>query len=137
MARIHKKIIFQTDLDTLWDVITNNNDYSWRSNIKEIKVLDDKKFVEIDNDGVETEFTIITFDKNKKYEIDYENEDLKGHWVGLFYLTSQGAELDMVEDVEAKNALLSLFVPKTLKQMREVYIEDIQRALVAKMNQRG
>lgn len=137
MARIHKKIIFQTDLDILWDVITNNNDYSWRSNIKEIKVLDDKRFVEIDHEGVETVFTIITFDENKKYEIDYENEDLKGHWVGLFYLTSQGAELDMVEDVEAKNALLSLFVPKTLKQMREVYIEDIQRAVVAKMNQRG
>ena len=137
MTRIHKKTFFQTDLDILWDIITNNHDYSWRSQIKEIKIIKDRKFIEIDNNGIETTFIIITMDKNKKYEIDFENDNVKGHWVGLFYLTSQGAELDMVEDVEAKNALLSLFVPKTLKQMREVYIEDIQRAVVAKMNQRG
>lgn len=133
MARIHKKTIFQTNLDTLWDIITNNNDYSWRSNIKEIKIINDKKFIEIDSDDVETEFTIITSDKNKKYEIDYENNNLKGHWVGLFYLTSQGAELDMVEDVESKKPLLSISVSKTLKRMREIYIEDIRRAIVSKM----
>ena len=136
MTRIHKKTFFQTDLDILWDIITNNHDYSWRSQIKEIKIINDRKFIEIDNNGIETTFIVITMDKNKKYEIDFENDNVKGHWVGLFHLTTQGAELDMVEDVEAKKRYMKPFIANFLKKQRTQYIEDIRRAVVHKMNEK-
>lgn len=136
MPRIHKKTFFQTDLDILWNIITDNHNYSWRSDIKEIKIINDRKFVEVCNDGIETEFVIITKDKNKKYEIDFENTNIKGHWVGLFHLTTQGVELDMVEDVEAKKTYIKPFIQSSLKKKREHYLEDIRRAVVSQMKEK-
>ncbi len=46
MTRSNIKITFHCDKNKLWDKITDNNNYAWRSDISRIEIIDDTHFVE-------------------------------------------------------------------------------------------
>ncbi len=56
--------------------------------------------------------------RGKRYEFDMENQNMKGHWTGLFNVTPDGTEIDFTEDVTAKKALMKPFVGAYLKNSR-------------------
>ena len=57
--------------------------------------------------------------RGKRYEFDMENQNMKGHWTGLFNVTPDGTEIDFTEDVTAKKALMKPFVGAYLKKTAE------------------
>lgn len=60
-------------------------EYSWRSDLEKIIISEpQKQFEEHTKDGFVTRFTITVYEPCKRYEFDMENDNMKGHWTGLF-----------------------------------------------------
>ena len=51
MIRTTIKSFIQADLESVWHSVTSLYDYSWRSDIKDIEVSDERHFREISNEG--------------------------------------------------------------------------------------
>nr|WP_315025183.1 hypothetical protein [uncultured Aminipila sp.] len=124
--------ILDADIQKVWNIVTNNENHQWRSDLSEIKIIDDNHFVEYTKDGFTTEFTIKVKEQYRKYEFDMENQNMTGHWVGLFSETEEGnTKIDFVEELYIKNPLmemLSYFV-MSIKNIQERYIEDLRNEL--------
>jgi hypothetical protein len=58
MIRTTIKSFIQADLESVWHSVTSLYDYSWRSDIKDIEVSDERHFREISNEGYVTCFTV-------------------------------------------------------------------------------
>ena len=43
-------------IEVVWDTVTNLNDFSWRSDLKDVRIIDENNFIEITKNGVETYF---------------------------------------------------------------------------------
>ncbi len=127
MATANIKVTFQVELEKVWEVVTDLTNYQWRSDLAKIEVSEDgKSFIEYTKDGFATTFTITAFEPGKRYEFDMENQNMKGHWTGLFKETPDGTEIDFTEDVTAKKALMKPFVGAYLKKQQKQYVEDLK-----------
>ncbi|SCJ96054.1 Polyketide cyclase / dehydrase and lipid transport [uncultured Eubacterium sp.] len=130
MATVNIKVTFQAEVAKVWEVVTDLTNYQWRSDLRKIEVSEDgKSFVEYSKDGFATAFTITAFEPQKRYEFDMENQNMKGHWIGLFQEIPEGTEIDFTEDVTAKKALMKPFVGAYLKKQQKLYTEDLREAL--------
>ena len=87
------KSLLQADLTSVWGAVTSLHDFSWRSDIISIEVLDERHFKETSKDGYETSFTITVVEPLMKYSFLMNNENLSGEWIG--YIT-QSASKEMV-----------------------------------------
>lgn len=46
MAISNIKAVFQQDIQKVWDKVTSLEDYTWRSDISKIEILNEQQFVE-------------------------------------------------------------------------------------------
>jgi len=129
MAISNIKAVFCCDIKKVWDVVTSLENYSWRSDLSKITVLNDKQFVERTTDGYETKFNITCSDKYKRYEFDMENDTMKGHWVGIFSYQNGKTTIDFTENVTAKKIFMKPFVKTYLKKQQSTYVNDLQKTL--------
>ena len=67
---------FSCDKNKLWDVITDNNNYSWRSDLSKIEIIDNIHFVEYTKNNFPTYFTITSKIKLEEYKFDIEKGDI-------------------------------------------------------------
>ena len=130
MAVANRKAIFQCDLETVWNMVTSLDHYSWRRDLSKLEVLEDgKRFIEYTKDGYATTFTITKFEPMKRYEFDMENDVMQGHWVGLFSSRNGSTAIDFTEDVTAKTLIRKPFVGIYLKKQQAAYMADLKKAL--------
>lgn len=123
---------FKCDKDKIWDVITNNTSYSWRSDLSKIQIVDEKHFIEYTKNNYPTYFTIISKEKYKEYEFELENTNIKGKWKGIFKELSNGnVELEFIEEVEVKvnNIIMKLLAKSYLKSQQKRYMKDLEKEL--------
>lgn len=117
-----------SDIGKVWDIVTSDN-AAWRSDLREIKRIDEKRFAEIDKSGFETRFTITVFNPNSLYEFDIENDNMTGHWTGKFSVQNGMTVIEFTEDVTPKKAIMKLFVKGYLKKQQTAYLRDLRKAL--------
>lgn len=117
-----------SDIGKVWDIVTSDN-AAWRSDLREIKRIDEKRFAEIDKSGFETRFTITVFKPNSLYEFDIENDNMTGHWTGKFSVQNGMTVIEFTEDVTPKKAIMKLFVKGYLKKQQTAYLRDLRKAL--------
>lgn len=130
MAVAHIKTSFSNDLKTVWDIVTSLEEYTWRSDLSKIEVLNaGKKFIEYTKDGYATTFTITAFEPYQKYAFEMENDNMKGNWVGLFSYQDGVTTIDFTEDVTAKKMIMKPFVGAYLKKQQAAYVADLKKAL--------
>lgn len=130
MAIANMTVTLNYDLERVWNVVTDLEHYQWRSDLDRIEVLEGgRKFIEYTKDGFATTFTITTLQPQERYEFDMENENMKGHWAGLFKKAPEGTQIDFTEDVTAKKIMMKPFVSAYLKKQQKQYAEDLQEAL--------
>ncbi|MDU7842479.1 MAG: polyketide cyclase [Veillonella sp.] len=94
-------------IEVVWDTVTNLNDFSWRSDLKDVRIIDENNFIEITKNGVETYFRITECIKYQSWIFEIENKNIKGTWVGKFYVEDDKTILDFTENVvkyEKKNS---------------------------------
>ncbi|MEZ2792438.1 SRPBCC family protein [Proteus terrae] len=132
MATLNIKATLQCDIETLWRVITSTENYQWRSDLRSIEVINDHKFIEHTKDGYSTIFTVTGKVPYQRWEFDMENENIKGHWIGVFTSDNGITEIDFTEAVISKKILLKPLVKWYLKKRQKTYIQDLKKALANK-----
>lgn len=123
------KATFQSDIRRAWEVVTSLEDYSWRSDLSKIEIINDNQFIEYTKDGYPTTFTITRAEPYKRWEFDMENSNMKGHWTGIFTEKNGSTEIDFTEEVTVKKVIMKPFVKTYLKKQQERYISDLRKAL--------
>lgn len=129
MAVTTIKAVFQCDVQKVWNVVTSLENCSWRSDLSKIEVVNEKQFIEYTKNGFATKFTITATKPNKLWEFDIDNDNLKGHWTGIFSQGNGTTEIIFTEDVTAKKIFMKPFVKAFLKKQQKAYVEDLRKAL--------
>ena len=129
MARSNIKAVFANDVQTVWNVVTDVKNYVWRTDLCKTEVVSDRQFIEYTRDGHSTAFTTTIFEPCSRWEFDMENDNMKGHWIGIFTQKGEETEVDFTEDVTAKKVLMRPFVKAYLKKQQAMYVEDLAREL--------
>lgn len=121
---------FDSEIEKVWDMVTSLENYAWRSDLSKIEILKtEKQFVEYTKEGYMTKFTITAYEPHKRYEFDMENENMAGHWTGIFSYQDGKTVIEFTENVTAKKIFMKPFVGIYLKKQQEKYINDLKRAL--------
>lgn len=70
MAVSNIKVVFQRDIQRVWEVVTSLENYSWRSDLSKIEIISENQFVEYTKDGCATTFTITRTEPYRRWEFD-------------------------------------------------------------------
>lgn len=134
MAIANIKLTINANIKTVWEVVTSLDSYAWRSDLSKIDILETgKKFVEYTKDGYATTFIITEFKAMTCYEFDMDNNNMHGHWKGLFFEKDDNkTEINFTERITPKKWILKPFVGIYLKKQQTTYISDLKRALEEK-----
>lgn len=125
MAVSNIKAVFPCSLQTLWNIVTSLEQYSWRSDLSRVEVLDKNRFVEYTKEGYATTFTTTLTEPCRRWEFDMENGHMTGHWTGIFSGEDGTAAIDFTEDVTAKRLFMKPFVKSYLKKQQAAYVRDL------------
>lgn len=127
------KAEFPCGIEKVWDVVSSLEHYAWRSDLSRIEVVEPgRKFIEYTNDGFSTTFTITVFEPFERYEFDMENDNMSGHWRGVFSFKDGVTSVVFTEDVTAKKWIMRPFVGGYLKKMQSAYVADLKRELMGR-----
>lgn len=107
---------FSCDSKTVWNIVTDNRNYTWRSDLSKIEVIDENRFDEYTKDGFVTHFCITEKEPYCKYRFSIENKNISGSWTGIFESFRGGTQITFTEEVQAKNPIINLFVKGYLKK---------------------
>lgn len=129
MAVSNIKAVFQSDIQTVWEVVTSLTDYAWRSDLARVEVLNENQFVEYTKEGFATTFTITATEFCRRWEFDMENSNMTGHWTGVFSERGGETEIDFTEEVTAKKFYLKPLLNAFLKKQQSRYVEDLKQEL--------
>ena len=130
MIKSNIKKQFSCDKNKLWDIITDNSNYKWRTDLSKIEIIDETHFVEYTINNFPTYFTITAKEKLKEYKFDLENANLKGKWSGIFNeLPNGNIELDFTEEIEVNSLIMKLLAKPYLKSQQKRYMKDLEKEL--------
>lgn len=130
MVKSNIKKEFNYDLEKLWSIITDNTNYTWRSDLSKIEIIDDKRFIEFTKNNYPTYFTITSKVNLKEYKFDIENTNIKGKWTGIFKKLDNGnALLDFTEEIETNNIIMKLLAKLYIKSQQKRYMNDLAKEL--------
>lgn len=129
MAISNIKATFPHNIHKVWELVTDFENYIWRSDISRTEVLNEKQFIEYTKNNYATTFTITTMEPYRRWEFDMENSNMKGHWIGIFTQKGNETEIDFTEEVTAKKVFMKPFVKSYLKKQQAQFISDLQKAL--------
>ena len=103
--------VISCDIQKVWGIVTSVENYTWRSDLSKLEVLDETWFIEYTKNGYPTFFTVTCSEPFMCWEFDMENSNMRGHWVGLFTGRKQETEIEFTEyvSVKKKNIRLCLF----------------------------
>lgn len=130
MVRSNIKKVFNCDKNKLWNIITDNSNYIWRTDLSKIEVIDEIHFIEYAKNGFPTNFTITKKEPLNIYEFDIENTNIKGKWIGKFNILANGnIEIDFTEEIQTNNFIMRLLAKPYLKSQQKKYIRDLEKEL--------
>ncbi len=127
MVKANIKTTINADIELVWDTVTSLENYQWRSDLKEIEILEDKKvFVEHTKDGFATKFEITKLEPLKRYEFNISNKNIEGNWSGRFESVDGKTVVDFTENISTKKLLLKPILKMYLKKQQAKYIRDLK-----------
>lgn len=133
MRKSNITAVFNADIETVWNIVTDNSNYSWRSDLSKIEQADDgKTFTEFAKEGFETTFTITVKEPCTHYEFDMNNNNFTGHWIGIFSKTeNNGTKIDFAEEIRITIPVMEIlsYLFMNLKKMQLTYIRDLKHTL--------
>lgn len=127
-----KTVVFSSDIKKVWETVTNNLDYDWRTDIKSIEILDDNQWLEHYDNGRFTKFILKKKVTYSEYVFEMENQMFTGVWIGYFSeLDSGETKAILTEKIFIKNPIIRIisYLFWDLKKIQEVYIRDLKNKL--------
>lgn len=99
---------FKCDINKLWNIITDNTKYNWRSDLSIIEIISENQFIEYTKNNFPTHFTITLIDHLKEYRFSLSNSNIEGNWIGTFKLMpNNNVEITLTEHIEVKNIIMN------------------------------
>ena len=130
MAVSNIKALIPGELQKVWDLVLDIENYgAWRSDLSKAEVISDKKFIEYTKDGYPTTFTVTLAEPYRRWEFDMENDNISGHWIGIFSENSGQTTVDFTEQVTVKKAVMKPCAKMDLKKQQSAYIRDLKKEL--------
>lgn len=129
MAVSNIKAVFSSDIHKVWNVVTTVEGYQWRSDLSKAEMLNETQFVEYTKDGYATTFTVTACEPYKRWEFDLENDNMRGHWTGIFTQKGENTELSFTEDVTVRKFFMKPFVKAFLKKQQAAFLWDLSKEL--------
>lgn len=130
MIKSNIKKGFNCDIEKLWNIITDNTKYVWRTDLSKIEITDNEHFIEYSKNNYPTYFTITSKVNLKEYKFDIENTNIKGKWTGIFKKLDDGKVLlDFTEEIETNNLIMKLLAKPYLKSQQKRYMRDLEKEL--------
>lgn len=120
------KVTLLCPVEIVWDTVTNLNNFSWRSDLKDVKIIDEHNFIEISKNGIETYFRITECIKYRSWIFEIDNKNIKGFWLGKFYSKGDKTILDFTENVVSKKVIFKPFISFYLKRQQKIYFRDLK-----------
>lgn len=119
-------------IQQVWNVVTNLEYISWRSDLKRVEELSQITFVEYTKSGFATTYTVTACKETTFWAFHMENGNISGHWEGRFISTKAGTRVTFTESVTAKHWWIIPLVPVYLKRQQKAYLEDLAKKLTGK-----
>lgn len=133
MATSKTKTIINSNIQQVWKTILDIDNYStWRSNINNIKIINEKQFIEYTNGSCYTLFTTTNIEEYKRWEFDVDSRKVEGHWIGIFTSKGDKTEINFTEYVNAKKFYLQPFLKFYLKKQQKQFVKDLKKYLIQK-----
>lgn len=132
MKTAKMEVIFNQDIKTVWQVITNNEDYTWRSDLQKIEVKNEKDFIEIYPNGNSTQFHITKKEPYQLYTFDMDNKNFRGNWIGEFESLQDGkTKVIFTENIQVKNPIMRILATffMNIQKIQEQYVADLKKKL--------
>lgn len=132
IRKIETTVFLQSDIKTVWNVVTNNYDFDWRSDLERVEVIEDTIFIEHTVDKKWTRFVITKKEPYTSYEFHMENDFFNGQWIGTFSeLSKGGTQFTLSENIVVKNPFLRIlsYFFWDLKKIQDIYISDLKKKL--------
>lgn len=123
------KAVFSSDIHKVWHVVTTVEGYQWRSDLSKAEMLNETQFVEYTKDGYATTFTVTACEPYKRWEFDLKNDNMIGHWTGIFTQKGEKTELSFTEDVTVRKFFMKPFVKAYLKKQQAAFLRDLSKEL--------
>lgn len=121
---------FDSNIEKVWNIVTDNKNYLWRSDLSKIEIIDENNFIEYDKNNFKTYFKITRKDYLNTYEFEIENKNIKGRWIGKFKKIDDNiTQIDFTEEIEVDNFIMKLFAKPYLKSQQKRYINDLKKIL--------
>jgi hypothetical protein len=122
-------------MEDVWDTITDNKNWQWRSDLEDLKIINDKEFIECGKGGQEIHFTITKKEKYKVYQFTMDSKHFSGEWIGNFEKLPNGkTKITFTESIVYKNLFLKMFAFLfiNLKNIQDAYMRDLKKKLIEK-----
>ena len=129
MVKSNRKESFSYPVDKVWKLVTDLSNQTWRSDLGQFEKIDDNQFIEYTQNDIKTNFKVTKVDLYKLWELEFENKNLQGTWLGRFDYHDGQTVLDFTENVTVKNAFLLPFVWLYLRKQQKQYFRDLEKAL--------
>ena len=124
------KSVLPCDVHKAWSVVTTASEYPrWRTDLSRVQILGPEAFLEYTADGYVTKFTIIRAKPGQLWELEMDNANLHGRWVGRFRQRGLATVVDFTEYVSVKKVWMKPFVKGYLKKQQAQFITDLRRAI--------
>lgn len=128
------KATFHCDNHIIWNIMLDVSQYAdWRSDLSRTEVLDVKRFREYTKDGFSTTFTTTILEPYSRWEFDMDNNNMSGHWIGVFSQEGNKSIVSFTEDVTAKKWFLKPFVRSYLKKQQAQFVMDLEKVINKKV----
>ncbi len=120
---------FKSDIKQVWNIVTDNANTAWRSDLKYVKNYDEYTFTEVSKNGYEIDFKITSKTPYKQYSFEMESKNSSGEWRGIFSKNGTGTKIEFTEKVQAKNFFMAFLLKPYLKKHQKQYVADLKKAL--------
>ena len=130
-------ILYKASPKIVYETVINNSDFSYRSDIKDLQIIDDnagfQTWKEISKNGQEITFRVTKKEPYSHYEFEIvEANGVKGYWIGQFNKTEAGGtEFISTEHIVIENPIIRLlsYLFFDLGKFMDSYQKDLANKL--------
>lgn len=130
VKKIETTVDFGSSIDKIWSTITDNSNFTWRTDVSKIVVQDRGNFfVEYSKKGCPTEFRTTLKIPHERYEVDFKADKVSGHRKCIFKKSNGRTKITFISEMETEGRTGSVFAGRRLKKRQKRYILDLKKAL--------
>ncbi len=130
MIKSNIKVKLDFDIIKVWNKITHLENYSWRSDLRNVKVLNDDTFVLSSNSKNPTTCKITYVKLYREWEFHLDNKHFSGIFKGFFSGDESNCTIEFEGRLSPKKIYILPFLKDILKKQQHTYINDLKNALL-------